>query len=174
VRSQAPGLVPPMLPGQPHRKAAAGGKARRKTSTPGSGRPQQMFRAAAAIPTRRIVSNASGRCVEVLSGGGAGTIVQIWDCTSASWQQWSFRADGTIRWNNLCVTVAGEFANGTPIRVEGCNGGAAQRFALNSSQDLVNVSADRCVDVKDQKTENGTPLQLWQCGGTSNQKFHTA
>jgi hypothetical protein len=53
-----------------------------------------------------------------------------------------------------------------------CNGSSAQKFTLNSSNDLVNLNADKCVDVKDQQTANGTPLQLWSCGGTSNQKWH--
>jgi hypothetical protein len=27
------------------------------------------------------------------------------------------------------------------------------------------------VDVKDMETGNGTPLQIWECAGTSNQKW---
>lgn len=71
------------------------------------------------------------------------------------------------------MTVAGGSANGTGIEIAHCNGGWSQRFKLNGSLDLVNIAADKCVDVQDQQTGNGTRLQLWQCGGTSNQKWHT-
>lgn len=46
-----------------------------------------------------------------------------------------------------------------------------QRFRLNSAGDLVNIRADKCVDVKDQQTDNGARLQLWTCTGAQNQKW---
>ena len=64
----------------------------------------------------------------------------------------------------------GSSADGTPIVLEPCNGGAAQRFNLNAAHDLTS-STDKCVDVKDQQTADGTTLQLWTCTGTANQKW---
>jgi hypothetical protein len=88
---------------------------------------------------------------------------------------WVFEPDGTVRSLDLCMALAGgSSANGTTIEVTQCDGGPAQRFSLNRSSDLVNVAADKCVDVKDQQTTDGARLQLWQCSGTSNQKWHTA
>jgi hypothetical protein len=73
-----------------------------------------------------------------------------------------------------CMTLSGgSHSDGTPIVISSCNGGAAQRFTLNNAHDLVNVAADKCVDVKDQQTDDGTRLQLWQCAGTDNQKWST-
>jgi hypothetical protein len=67
--------------------------------------------------------------------------------------------------------AGGGSADGTPIQLARCNGGPAQRFTLNGASDLVNQAADKCVDVKDKGTTNGVRLQLWQCAGTSNQKW---
>jgi hypothetical protein len=61
--------------------------------------------------------------------------------------------------------------DGTQIQLARCHGGSAQHFDLNSDGDLVNTGAGKCVDVKDMETGNGTPLQIWECAGTSNQKW---
>jgi hypothetical protein len=128
----------------------------------------------ATIPTATIVSYASGKCIDVTNEGQTGVPIQIWDCGPVTdWKRWAFYSDGTIRSQGHCMTVAGGSGNGTPIEVMPCNGGSSQRFNLNNAHDLVNVAADKCVDVKDKQTANGTKLQLWSCGGTSNQKWHT-
>jgi hypothetical protein len=123
-------------------------------------------------PGRAVVSNASGRCIDVSDGKG-GDPLQIWECSGAARQGWSFQPDGTVRALNLCMTLAGgSFANGTTIEVAQCDGSRAQRFSLNSASDLVSVASDKCVEVKDQMTTDGTRLQLGGCTGTSNQKWH--
>jgi hypothetical protein len=61
--------------------------------------------------------------------------------------------------------------DGTQIQLARCHGGSAQHFDLNGDGDLVNTGAGKCVDVKDMETGNGTPLQIWECFGTSNQKW---
>jgi beta-glucanase (GH16 family) len=33
------------------------------------------------------------------------------------------------------------------------------------------IGGNRCVDVKDWNSANGAALQLWDCAGTSNQKW---
>ncbi|MCO6004193.1 ricin-type beta-trefoil lectin domain protein [Actinoallomurus purpureus] len=127
-----------------------------------------------AAATRTIVSYADGRCIDVTNKGQTGVPLQTWDCDPVvDWKRWTFYSDNTIRSMGRCMTVAGGSANGTPIELASCNGGASQRFVLKNSLDLVNIAADKCVDVKGKQTANGTPLQLWDCGGTSNQKWHT-
>jgi hypothetical protein len=143
------------------------------SSGQGSGQSAKTFQAA-NVPSATIVSNATGKCIDVTNEGQAGVPIQIWNCDPVTdWKRWSFYSDGTIRSMGNCMTVAGS-ANGTPIEVKSCTGGSSQRFTLNSASDLVSVAADKCVDVKDKQTGNGTPLQLWSCGGTSNQKWHTS
>lgn len=72
----------------------------------------------------------------------------------------------------LCMDVAwGSRENGAVIQLAWCSGNPAQQFRLNAASDLVNPQADKCVDVKDALTGNGTRLQLWECNGDDNQKW---
>jgi len=121
-------------------------------------------------PGRALVSHESGKCLR--ASGVDGSPVQLWTCDGSAQQRWTIFADGTIRSNGLCLaTAGGATANGTTIQVATCNGTAAQRFQLNAAADIVNLPADRCVDVRDHGTADGTSIQLWDCGGTDNQKW---
>jgi hypothetical protein len=121
---------------------------------------------AASTPTHLIISYASNRCIDADSGG----TVQIWDCAGGPNQRWAL-VNGTIREHDRCMTASGS-SKGASITVATCDGRSTQQFTLNAAHDLANGPLE-CVDVKDQKTGNGTPLQLWDCAGTSNQKWHT-
>jgi hypothetical protein len=161
-------------PGDSSGAAPAGGGARSHDSSgraPAANAP--VHAAAAPGKARRIVSAASGRCIDVTGGKAKdGTPLEIWSCSGASRQKWTFRSDGSVRAMGLCMDVAwGSSDNGAVIQLVDCNGGAAQRFDLNKSGDLVNSGSGKCVDVKDKKTANGTRLQLWSCAGSSNQKW---
>jgi Ricin-type beta-trefoil lectin domain len=127
-----------------------------------------------ALRTRSIKSYASNRCIDVAGGHAKdGTPLEILNCTGGARQKWTFESDGSLRSLGMCMDVAwASHANGAVIQLVRCNGGPAQKFVLNKAADLVNTGADKCVDVKDMKTANRTRLQLWSCGGTSNQKWH--
>jgi hypothetical protein len=154
-------------------KGQNGRKASHKTSSAPTGSKRAPVMAALAQKT--LVSNASGKCIDVTNEGQTGVPLQIWDCGPVTdWKLWSFYTDHTIRSMGKCMTLVGGSANGNPIELNPCRGDASQRFVLNGSSDLVNIAADKCVDVRDKQTANATRLQIWQCGGTSNQKWHTA
>jgi hypothetical protein len=168
----APGAKKPTPGARKSSKATKGSGAGAASGAKSQAHTNQLYQA--SVPTASIVSYASGKCIDVTNEGQTGTPIEIWQCSPiTAWKTWAFYSDGTIRSQGHCMTVAGGSGNGTPIEVAGCNGGASQRFNLNNAHDLVNIAADKCVDVKDQKTDNGTKLQLWSCGGTSNQKWHT-
>ncbi|KJY24186.1 RICIN domain-containing protein, partial [Streptomyces sp. NRRL S-495] len=116
----------------------------------------------------------SQRCIGTIGHRlSDGTGLELQDCTGGAWQTWDFRPDGTVRAGALCMDVAwGSVVNGTRIQVAICNGGPAQRFVLAGPEDLVNPQANKCVDAKDKGTAAGTPLQLWDCSGTPNQKWY--
>ncbi|HEX5754686.1 MAG TPA: RICIN domain-containing protein [Archangium sp.] len=61
--------------------------------------------------------------------------------------------------------------NGAVIQLVSCNGNPAQQFVLSGAGDLVNPQANKCVDIKDWNPASGARLQLWECGGTANQKW---
>jgi hypothetical protein len=186
VSTGTPGPVPPS--GQPKdakSKPPAKGKgpggpsgavpANDRGGSPGHAPARNAPLRAAAAPgkARELVSSASRRCIDVTGGKAKdGTPLEIWTCTGAARQKWTFRSDGSVRAMGLCMDLAwGSSDNGTQIQLADCNGGAAQKFNLNSVGDLINTGADKCVDVKDNDTASGTRLQLWDCTGGSNQKW---
>jgi hypothetical protein len=142
------------------------------TAPPASARAQTLH-AAAATAAHSIVGSASGRCIDVTGRRATdGNPLQIWRCLNIPGQKWTFYKDGTLRSMGLCMDVAwGSHDDGAVIQLANCHGGPAQHFYFSSAGDLVNAGADKCVDVKDKGTANGTSLQLWQCTGGSNQKW---
>ncbi|WP_432836680.1 ricin-type beta-trefoil lectin domain protein [Dactylosporangium sp. CA-092794] len=125
---------------------------------------------AAAPDGKQIVGHASGRCLTA-SAAADGSRLILKDCARLSTQLWTFRSDGTIRVAGYCMDAAwGDTANGTALQIARCNGGSAQQFRLNTAHDLTS-SWNKCADVVDFSTGNGAPVQLWTCGGTSNQKW---
>jgi hypothetical protein len=161
----SPGVAP--APGTNSSPGPTAGQAR---SQPGAVAAQ---RRSGPARTARIQSFASNRCIDVVDGRrSAGTALQIWDCNTFAQQRWEFWSDGTLRVMGFCMAVGGS-QDGATLRIQGCNGGAAQRFNLNGAYDLVNIAADKCVDVKDHQTGNGARLQLWSCSGEANQKWRT-
>ncbi|MGW7579311.1 ricin-type beta-trefoil lectin domain protein [Streptomyces sp. NPDC054765] len=119
-----------------------------------------------------VIGSASHRCVSVVGNAKrTGASIDIWDCGSLAGQSWTPGADGTFRTLGMCMTASGT-SDGAAITLEPCNGSADQTFRLNASQDLVRSGTNRCVDVTDGATHDGTHLQLWKCDGTSNQKWY--
>jgi hypothetical protein len=167
--------------GDPHGKAAddktakKGGKhAAADGSSGASGSSNNPMRAESA-PGQEVISNASGRCIDIKGASSSppnGAALQIWDCSGAAWQKWSFTG-GAIRSVGKCMTLNGSSSNGTAVVARSCNGGSSQAFRLTSAGDIVHSGTSECLDVKDQGTGNGTTLQVWKCSGTSNQKWHT-
>ncbi|MEU8083046.1 family 16 glycosylhydrolase [Micromonospora sp. NPDC049101] len=133
--------------------------------TPGGGDP--------APGTSRIRGAQSGRCIDIPSANPVeGAKLQIWDCNTTAAQAWTFASDGTVRAMGKCMDPAwAGTANGTEVNLVSCNGNTAQRFTLNAAGDLVNLNANRCVDVRDANPNNGGKLHLWDCLGAANQKW---
>jgi beta-glucanase (GH16 family) len=123
-----------------------------------------------------LKSNFSNRCIDIPNANPAdGARLQMWDCNGSAAQKWAPNSDGTLRAMGKCMDPAGgALTNGTPIQLVTCNGNPVQRFTLSAAGDLVNVSANKCVDIKDWNSANGATLQLWDCGGTTNQKWTKA
>jgi len=121
-------------------------------------------------------SNLNGRCIDIPGANPAdGTRLQMYDCNQTVAQQWTANSDGTFRAMGKCMDPAGgALTNGTPIQLVTCNGNPVQRFTLSSAGDLVNVSANKCVDIDAWNPDNGARLILWDCHGGANQKWTRA
>jgi beta-glucanase (GH16 family) len=123
-----------------------------------------------------LKSNFNGRCIDIPGANPVdGARLQMYDCNGTDAQKWTFNSDGTLRAMGKCMDPAGgALSNGTPIQLVTCNGNPVQRFTLSGAGDLVNLSANRCVDIKDWNSANGAQLQLYDCSGGSNQKWTKA
>ncbi len=182
-RTPAPARTAPRMPSARARPApTSSGDTSVTHRPPKSPRPPSAGRPATEAPPRvqrqaasgrLLVSLASGRCIDVTGGEPRdGTPLQIRDCTGGARQTWRFEPDGSVRSMGLCMDVAwGSADDGAVVQLVRCHGGPAQHFVLNRAGDLVNLGSGKCVDVTDMETANGTRLQQWECGGTSNQKW---
>lgn len=76
-------------------------------------------------------------------------------------QHWVFASDGSLHGLRMCVQPAGgSIDDGTDLELARCNGSPQQEFTLNPRNDLVSGLADKCIDVRDNGTADGTRLQL--------------
>jgi hypothetical protein len=73
--------------------------------------------------------------------------------------------------SNRCLDIAGGgSADGTPVQLWDCDGGANQKWSPASGQ-LVNPQTGKCLDVAGGGTANGTQVRLWSCNGTGAQQW---
>ncbi|MFI6009829.1 ricin-type beta-trefoil lectin domain protein [Streptomyces sp. NPDC051243] len=74
-----------------------------------------------------------------------------------------------------CLDVAGGGkTNGTPVQIYTCNGGAAQQWTLEGSEDdlhLRNVGSQKCLDVAKNASANGTKIQIYDCYKSEGQSW---
>jgi glucosylceramidase len=69
-----------------------------------------------------------------------------------------------------CVDVAGaNSANGTAVQLYGCNGTAAQRWAVGADGTI--RALGKCLDVAGNSTADGATAQIWDCTGGANQQW---
>ncbi|GAA3205822.1 ricin-type beta-trefoil lectin domain protein [Dactylosporangium siamense] len=127
--------------------------------------------AAPPIPGRAIVGVQSRLCLSAAAGKDGAALV-IATCDGSAVQHWEALSDGTIRSVGLCMDAAwGGTDVFTVVQVAYCRGNSAQQWRLNTSNDLVSVNADKCADVIDRRTGNGSPVKLYWCNGQDNQKW---
>ncbi|MFD5424014.1 polymorphic toxin type 27 domain-containing protein [Streptomyces sp. NPDC127084] len=74
-----------------------------------------------------------------------------------------------------CLDVqGGGKTNGTPVQIYTCNGGAAQQWTIEGSEDdfhLRNVGSFKCLDVAQNASANGTKIQITDCYSTKGQSW---
>jgi endo-1,4-beta-xylanase len=61
-------------------------------------------------------------------------------------------------------------SDGTLLQIWDCNGGANQRWALGSGNQLT-VFGNKCLDVPAHATAAGTRVEIWTCNGGTNQQW---
>ncbi|WP_433343718.1 ricin-type beta-trefoil lectin domain protein [Streptomyces sp. CA-253872] len=109
-----------------------------------------------------------GHCVQL-----AGTALKLYPCDGGADQQWQFAKDGTLRKNGRCLSLAGRSTNdGTHVVMASCDTTNVTQWRYSPGNDIVNVAADKCLDVANASTDAGSPLQIAWCSGNWAQKWN--
>ena len=118
------------------------------------------------------IGAGSGRCLDVPGAATTnGTQLNIWTCSGAANQTWTYTAAGELRvYGTKCLEAFRQgTANGTRAVISDCNGGANQKWRLNSNGTIVGQQSGRCLDVTGAGTANGAPIILYTCAGANNE-----
>jgi non-reducing end alpha-L-arabinofuranosidase len=121
-----------------------------------------------------LVGGQSGRCVEVPNSTTTnGTQLQLWDCTGATNQRWTYTSGGQLMvYGNKCLDASGQgTTNGTAVIIWDCNGQTNQQWRVNADGTITGVHSGLCLDAYGAATANGTKLIIWSCNGGANQRW---
>ena len=141
----------------------------------------------------------SGKCLDDTGSTNAGTAPWIWDCNGTPNQKWrvagGYWRPGTtsdIHASDAYVLLAGNGASNTAIDSQDdyTNGNLpnlAPAMDYDSNHQMrmlpgtaantwivkfVNGGGNKCLDVQAGQTANGTPVQVWDCNGGTNQNWY--
>ena len=123
-----------------------------------------------------IMGAQSGRCLAVPNSSTSnGTQAQLWDCTGAVGQTWTYTSSKQLTvYGNKCLDANAQgTANGTRVIIWDCNGQANQQWNVNSDGTITGGQSGRCLDANGSGTANGTIIVLWDCHGRSNQQWNS-
>jgi hypothetical protein len=125
---------------------------------------------AVTLPAHGQVYNGdSPRCLD--SGTPTGAL--LFNCSTSIYQQWVYNSSDEIVGNSPTECLSdGTGANGSRAVLVPCTDATNQQWIGNpyGSGEFVNVASGKCLDA-DLGTigEQGTIVQVWSCGGASNQ-----
>ncbi len=120
-----------------------------------------------------LASLLNNLCIDVPSSNfTAGTQLNMYRCNDSAAQRWSFSEGRLQSANDMCMSTAGGgTANGLAVELASCSDDPAQRFTLTENGDLLNDQSGRCVEISNSSSLSGAPLVLFNCQGTTNQKW---
>ena len=123
-----------------------------------------------------IIGVQSGRCLDVPGATtNNGTQIQLWDCTGAANQTWTYTSSRQLMvYGSKCLDASGQgTSNGTAVIIWDCNGQTNQQWNVNTNGTITSVQSGLCVDAAGPATANGTKIHLWGCHGGANQQWST-
>jgi hypothetical protein len=131
---------------------------------------------AGAQPAAGTVTNASGKCLDVLGNDTGGDLapVDVWDCQSnAVDQHWTHNADGSLETLGRCLDIDGDSTTpGALVELYTCNGVGGQKWLQEPNGALFNPQSGQCLDDPNANTANGTQLRIWYCNGAPPQVWN--
>ncbi len=132
---------------------------------------------------RTLLVGIGEKCLDVEGGGLAdGTPVNLFECHRQSNQRWYFledcgyggcSEDFEIRGlGDKCLQPAASESGATPLVMGPCDGPEDRWIDRGYFPDLLSlehVDTGKCADVEGGSTDNGTPVNLYDCHGGDNQ-----
>ncbi|MFI5840171.1 protein kinase [Catenuloplanes sp. NPDC051500] len=123
------------------------------------------------VAAGRVVNPVSSRCLAVPGSDPASTApIHIWDCDGTPGTIFTLPGTGVLQVLGQCVQVDSPNL-GSQLHVAACNGSLAQAFALTPQNQLISLQTNKCLDVTGAKTDNGTPVQVYECNATGAQQW---
>lgn len=120
-----------------------------------------------------LVGSQSGRCADDTGSSTTdGTAIELYDCSGAGNQLWTYTSASELRVLGKCMDASGQgTSNGTAIILYTCNGGINQKWTLAANGEIRGVQSGLCLDATGKGTANGTLLELYTCNGGANQSW---
>ncbi|WP_329313983.1 ricin-type beta-trefoil lectin domain protein [Streptomyces sp. NBC_01278] len=125
-----------------------------------------------------LISLHSGQALDA-PNATPGAQVQMWDYWGGANQRFSFNDDNELRvFGNGCLD-GGAGTPGTRVTVQPCSGANSQKWVGGMSiptsiPSIFHATSGLCLDVSNRGTTNGTPVILWECTASINQKWRTS
>jgi len=121
-----------------------------------------------------VYNGQSPRCLD----SGIPTDVQMWNCSTAIYQQWYLSASGQIIGNQPTGCLdGGNGGVGALVPMVPCTGAASQKWYWNwnygtGDNRIYHVSSGLCLEVSLANiNHNGSTVQLGTCGSGPNQQW---
>ncbi|WP_105970915.1 ricin-type beta-trefoil lectin domain protein [Streptomyces geranii] len=118
------------------------------------------------------VTGLAGKCVDVQgSATAAGTPIQVYTCGTTDAQNWELTREGQLKALNVCAEPASS-AQSAAVQVQPCDAAdAAQKWTVRDDGGLRHTASGRCLDIPSSVTTDGTDLKLYDCNGTTAQRW---
>jgi len=137
-----------------------------------SGSAPRPFMIEMAATGVEVINGAHSLCLDAdKSGDGSnGDKVQLWSCSGASNQLWTYYANGEFvnAAHHLCLDAdkSGDGSNGDKVQLWSCSGASNQQwFDGPYAADAANNAHGLCLDADAAYDgDNGDTVQLWTCG----------
>lgn len=130
--------------------------------------PSATASASAPTPTEGALVGIAGKCLDA-----SRSELELRTCNGGSSQHWRITNDKLTTDDGRCVgTAPGHKGVRVFLQTQPCSNDMTQMWHLRRGH-LVNA-VDKCANVERSKTEDGTPIVVWDCRDSANSLWHLA